>query len=264
MRAVLAAGGCGFEDVVEGHGLPHGHRRPAAHQPGAPGGLRRRRGRRRHSSRCRASPSRARRSRSSALRSSRERRPVERVHHACRAGRAGKGRSREDARGQGSLRHRRHPHHVWLRALRGPRPRAKRDGRAATARRRRGHRRQDAPARVRLGRPRAERVVRHVPQPDASREDDRRLVVGLGGGARRRSLRARSRLGHRLLDPPAVGSLRGRRPQVAVGLDPYGGRLPARADARHGRADGAERRGRRAHVVGAHRTRRCPSRASRD
>ena len=40
-------------------------------------------------------------------------------------------------------------------------------------------------------------------------------------------------------------------PQVAVGADPEGRRVPARADARHGRADGEERRGRRAHVVAA-------------
>ena len=83
-------------------------------------------------------------------------------------------------------------------------------------------------------------------------QDDGRVVVRLGGRPCRRSLRARARLGHGLLDPPAVGDLRGRRAQVAVGVDLHRRCVPARADARHGRPDGAQRRGRRAHVVGAH------------
>ena len=35
MRAVLAAGGLRLRERRQGHGLPHRHRRPAAHQPGA-------------------------------------------------------------------------------------------------------------------------------------------------------------------------------------------------------------------------------------
>ena len=82
-------------------------------------------------------------------------------------------------------------------------------------------------------------------------------------------------IGHGLLHPPALGHLRGRRAQVAVGADLDRRRVPARADARHGRPDGAQRRGRRAHVVGAHRATgagaaarrahgRAPSAATRD
>ena len=238
----------------EGDGLPHRHRRPAADQPACGRRSSARHDRPRRSSRCRASPSLARRSRSSASRSSRERRPVQRVHHPCRSRPDGRGPARgTNARGQGSLRHGRSPHDVRLRAVRGARPRAQRDGRPASPRRGRGPRRQDASAGVRLGRARAERVVRHVPQPDASREDDRRVVVRLGRRARGGAVRARARHGHGLLDPAAVRGVRGRRAEVPVGADLDGRRLPARADARHRRADGAERRGRRAHVVGAHR-----------
>ena len=68
-----------------------------------------------------------------------------------------------------------------------------------------------------------------MPQPDASGQDDRRLVVRLRGRARRRALRARARHGHGLLDPAALGRLRGRRAEVAVGADPDRRRLPARA-----------------------------------
>ena len=75
MRARARRGRLRLRGRRQGHGLPHRRRRPAADQPGAAGGLRRRRGRRRRSSRCRGSPSRARRSRSSASPSSRERRP---------------------------------------------------------------------------------------------------------------------------------------------------------------------------------------------
>ena len=41
--------------------------------------------------------------------------------------------------------------------------------------------------------------------------------------------------------------------EVGVGADPAGGRVPARANPRHGRADGAHGVGHRAHVVGARR-----------
>ena len=59
-----------------------------------------------------------------------------------------------------------------------------------------------------------------------------------------------------------VGRLRDGRAEVALGRDPDGRRLPALPDARHGRADGAHGRGRRALLVGARRDGRCPSRGS--
>ena len=140
---------------------------------------------------------------------------------------------------EGPLRHRRDPDDVRLGAVRRSRPGTKRDCRPAPRRRRRSRRRQDAPPGVRLERPRAERVVRHLPQPDARREDDGRLVVRLGRGPRGRCLRPRAGNRHRLLDPSPVGGLRGRRTQVAMGADPDRRRLPARPHPRYGRPDGA-------------------------
>ncbi len=101
-----------------------------------------------------------------------------------------------------------------------------------------------------------------VHNPLASREDDRRLVGRERRGARRRARRPRARNGHRLLDPPAVGRLRDGRPQAALGPPADRRRLPARPDARHRRADGPQRRGRRAALVGALGPRRCRSRGS--
>ena len=107
-------------------------------------------------------------------------------------------------------------------------PRAQRDGRPAarSTRARSSSARRTCPE-FAWSVPRAERVVRHVPQPDASREDDRWVVVRLGCRPRRGTLRARARDGHGLFDPPAVRRLRGRRAEVAVGAD-----LDARASAR--------------------------------
>ena len=66
-------------------------------------------------------------------------------------------------------------------------PTASRDRRPAGSRRGRDRRREGQPARVRVGRPRREPVVRDGAQPAPSREDDRRLVG--------RAMRPRSRPG---------------------------------------------------------------------
>ena len=116
-------------------------------------------------------------------------------------------------------------------------------------------RRQGQPPRVRLGRARCEPLVRHRPQPAPSREDDGRLVGGKCGRDRGRARRARDRDRHRLLDQAARGRVWNRRPQVAVGAAPARRRVPALPLARHGRADGADGRGRRAPLVGARRER---------
>ena len=138
--------------------------------------------RRARSSRCRAWPSRERRSRSSASPSCpRERRSLERVHHARRARRAEtRAALRSDARRQGSLRHRGRPHDLRVGHLRRARSHADGGGSAAAARRRGGARRQDQSRRVRLGRARGQPVARHVPKSDPARADDRRLLERLG------------------------------------------------------------------------------------
>ena len=144
-----------------------------------------------------------------------------------------------------------------------PRPRANRSGRAAARRRRRRRRRQDPPARVRLERDRPERVVRHLPQPRTARQDDGRLVERQRRGARRRPVRPRAGLRHGRLDPHPVRLLRHGGAEVGVGADPAGGRVPARADARHGRADGAHGVGTPRSCGRCSRSDRCRSRAWR-
>ena len=162
---------------------------------------------------------------------------------------------RPHARGEGPLRHRRHPHDVRLRAST---PSTCPSGTRVAV-----QRLLDAGA-VLVGKTHlpefawsvlgAEPVVRHLRQP-RSRPAGRRAARRAARPPRsRRPLRARARHRHRLLDPPPVRGLRGRRAEVAVGADLDGGRVPALPDARHGRADGAERRGRRADVVGADRS----------
>ena len=113
----------------------------------------------------------------------------------------------QDACRQGSHRHGRDSHHVRIRALREPRPGAERRGRAAPRRRGRGRRRQDAicPSSPGASSARASGTGRVGTR--APRSHDRRLFLGLGGGARGGLVRARARHRHGLLDPPAVRGL---------------------------------------------------------
>ena len=266
MRAVLAAGGCGFEDVVKVTVfLTDIDDRPLINpvRQGVFGASRPALDPRRGSAPCR---SRAPRSRSSASHWCRERRSRnQRVHHPGRA-RPGRRRAARgtDARRQATSST---PPGSARRTARGSTPTTSSERNATAV-----QRLLDAGA-VIVGKT-------HLPEfawsvlgqsewydtchnPTHPGQDDGRVVVRLGGRPCRRSLRARARLGHGLLHPPALGHLRGRRAQVAVGVDLHGWCVPARADARHGRPDGAQRRGRRAHVVGAHASDRCPSRGWR-
>ena len=108
----------------------------------------------------------------------------------------------QDARRQGSLRHRRHPDDVRLGPLS---PTTCRSGRRLPCSGCSTPARSSSARRTCPSSPGAssatDRVVRDVSQPDASGEDDGRLVERLGRRARRRALRPRARLGHGLLDP---------------------------------------------------------------
>ena len=111
-------------------------------------------------------------------------------------------------------------------------------------------------ARVRVGRARREPVVRHRAQPAPSREDDGRLVGGNAAAIAAGLVDARHRDRHRLLDQAALGRVRTSSGSSRGGdCIPLDGVLPALPVARHGRADGADGRGRRA------RSGRCSPRA---
>ena len=99
----------------------------------------------------------------------------------------------------------------------------------------------------------AERAVRYLSQSVVSRPDDGRLVQRRGRRPGRRPLRARARYRHGLLHPPALGRVRDRRAQAAVGADADGGRVPALPELDTVGADGAVGRRCGADVVGPHR-----------
>ena len=150
------------------------------------------------------------------------------------------------------------------RALRGQEPlrrrRACRPGRGrgstATARRRRadaelvrrmtrgrgGAARRAQHGRVRLRLHRRERPRRRLPQPARSGADERRLVLGLRRGDRRRARADLARLGHQRLAPGAGVALRRLQPEADLRPAAADRRLSVRRQPRPPRADGAHRR----------------------
>ena len=270
MRAVLEAGGCGFEDVVKVTVfLTDIDDRPLIN-PGAPGGVRRDAAGARRSSRCARLAVRGREGRGRRRRRRRamKARSIRRVHHAGSTARRGRRpgplAGRTLAR-QGPVRHRRDPHDVRLRAsIADHVPERNAVGGAAPAGRRCGHGRQGASAGVRVERAGAERVVRDLPQPGAARA---RRPAGRRVRLRRRpsppgsaSWRwGRTRAARSAGLPAAACEVVGLKSQW--GLISADGAFPLVPHARHGRPDGAQRRRRRAHVVGADRDDRSRSRA---
>ena len=101
-----------------------------------------------------------------------------------------------------------------------------------------------------------------VPNPRYPGPDRGRLERRLRGGARGRARRRRARLRLRRLDPDPRGLLRRDRLQADLGARPDRGLLPARAELRPRRADGARRRGLRADAAGARARLRADARSS--
>ena len=141
----------------------------------------------------------------------------------------------------------------------GLRPRGRRHHRYPHPRRRRHHRRQSRLRGPVLLRGEPHRRHRARPQPPGPRPVGRRVVVRLGGAARRR----RGRPGHRRrpgrLHPYAGRLVRHRRPQADLRARPLHRRVPHRDDPRPHRADGRHRGRRRPVPRGAGRRRRARS-----
>ena len=178
--------------------------------------------------------------------------------------RAACARGRAAARGEGSVRHRRDPDDVRLGGLRRPRPTRHR-GRRAPARGRPAGRTSARPTCTSSPTASPRRTCHYgtVPNPAApgrtsggsSGGSAAALVTGRG----RRSARHR----HRRLDPDPGRLLRHRGLQAVVRARADRRRLPARAELRPRRADGARRRGLRRAAAGAGSRLRRPRRSRR-